>query len=714
MAFGPRFLSIRAKLYGLSAALLAAMLGLVGFADYEARCVAEAVAGLNAYAAAQTRTESARRDLETMRRAILDFTVGNDKAALATFRAKGEDVARGLAAAGGERDAVRGLRNGLRGLRGAGDALAAAGAKLAAGQARMAPASDDLSNSGKMLVTVVLTLSNPALALAAQKLDAELWQVRADYWRGAETKEPGAALALREDVENAARQLDMIEGEAGDDAKPMLVPMQTALTNYAAAAAATLAAGAEVERLYRRKVAPRVEAMQGAFAAERGQADAAFEATRAALAAQMAESERLQIIVAALTLAFGALGAFLVLRSIVRPLNGLTEGLRKLAGGEFDVTLPALGRRDEIGEIANQAEGLKRASLEKARREAEERLRHQAREAESAAEASAHRERAAEAQKMVMSRLGEALSGIAHKRLDFRLADEIPADYAKVREDFNLAVAQLAEAMGVVSTASEAVRSGVAEISGAADGLSERTERQAAQLERTAASLAAITEAIQKTARGAGEVETVAAKAASEAESSGEIVQRAVDAMGRIEASSNQIGQIIGVIDEIAFQTNLLALNAGVEAARAGDAGRGFAVVAAEVRALAQRSADAAREIKGLISASAVHVGTGVEEVGAAGRALGGIRDRLSEINRVIGEIAASAQAQASGLGEINVAVGQMDQMTQQNAGMAEEATAAARALSEQCAYLLQEIAAFRLTRDLTRDLGPRAYDRAA
>ena len=701
MAFGPRSLSIRAKLYGLSAALLAAMLGLVAFSDHQARGVAAGVAGLNAYAAAQTEIEGASRDLKTMRRALLDFALHNDKAALATFRAKGDEVAR---------DAPQGLRADLRALDADGDALAAAGGRLAAGQDLLGPASDDLGNSGKMLVTLVLTLDMPALALAAQKLDANLWQARADYWRGAEMRDPDAPLALHEDVENAARQLDMIAGEAGDDAKPILDPMKTALSRYAEAAAATLTAGAEIDRLYRQKIAPEVEALQAAFGAERDSAGERFEATRAALAARMATSERLQIGVAALALAFGALGAFLVLRSIVKPLNGLTEGLRRLAGGDFDITLPALGRRDEIGEIANQAEGLKRASLEKAQREAEERLTRQAREAESAAEAAEQRERAAQAQKMVMSRLGEALSGIAHKRLDFRLADEIPADYSKVREDFNLAVAQLAEAMGVVSTASEAVRSGVTEISGAADGLSERTERQAAQLEKTAASLAAITEAIQKTARGSGEVGGVAAKAAAEAEGSGEIVRRAVAAMGRIEASSSQIGQIIGVIDEIAFQTSLLALNAGVEAARAGDAGRGFAVVASEVRALAQRSADAAREIKGLIAASATHVGAGVEEVGAAGRALDGIRERLAEINRVIGEIAGSAQAQATGLGQINVAVGQMDQMTQQNAEMAEEATTAARALTEQCAYLIQEIAAFRLT----RDVGPRLYDWAA
>ena len=186
------------------------------------------------------------------------------------------------------------------------------------------------------------------------------------------------------------------------------------------------------------------------------------------------------------------------------------------------------------------------------------------------------------------------------------------------------------------------------------------------------------------------------AEARAGAHKSGEVVSQAVEAMGEIESSSKQITQIIGVIDEIAFQTNLLALNAGVEAARAGDAGRGFAVVASEVRALAQRSADAAKEIKGLIQASERHVGNGVNHVSETGKALSVIVEQVSRIDSLITDMAGSAQEQASALGEVNIAVNHMDQMTQQNAAMVEETTAAAHTMRSNANELSAQIGGFR------------------
>jgi methyl-accepting chemotaxis protein len=187
------------------------------------------------------------------------------------------------------------------------------------------------------------------------------------------------------------------------------------------------------------------------------------------------------------------------------------------------------------------------------------------------------------------------------------------------------------------------------------------------------------------------------ATAKTDAENSGEVVGQAVTAMGEIEQSSHQISSIIGVIDEIAFQTNLLALNAGVEAARAGDAGRGFAVVASEVRALAQRSAEAAKEIKALISASSTQVAAGVNLVGETGKALKRIVTQIAEINGVVTDIAASAQEQATGLNEVNAAVNQMDQVTQQNAAMVEESTAASYALAQEADELSRMMSQFKV-----------------
>ena len=246
------------------------------------------------------------------------------------------------------------------------------------------------------------------------------------------------------------------------------------------------------------------------------------------------------------------------------------------------------------------------------------------------------------------------------------------------------------------------MRSGSDEIADASDSLARRTEQQAASLEETAAALEEITATVRRTAEGASHARSVVAGAKTDAETGGEVVGRAIVAMNAIATSSRAITQIIGVIDEIAFQTNLLALNAGVEAARAGDAGRGFAVVAQEVRALAQRSAEAAKEIKGLISASTRQVGEGVDLVGQTGEALGRIVGQVAEINTVVTDIAASAQEQASGLQQINVAIAQMDQVTQQNAAMVEESTAASHALAREAGDLDRLMGRFQVGLDVT------------
>ncbi|HML29181.1 MAG TPA: methyl-accepting chemotaxis protein, partial [Hyphomicrobium sp.] len=309
---------------------------------------------------------------------------------------------------------------------------------------------------------------------------------------------------------------------------------------------------------------------------------------------------------------------------------------------------------------------------------------------------------------VVVASLGTALSELAEGNLETTVYAEFAPEFEKLKRDFNSAASQLRSTIELVKKGAGSIRIGTEEISQASDDLSRRTENQAASLEETAAAVKEITDTVGKTAQGATHARETVSVAKSDAEKSGEIVRKAIAAMNGIETSSKQISQIIGVIDEIAFQTNLLALNAGVEAARAGDAGRGFAVVASEVRALAQRSAEAAKEIKGLISASTGQVAQGVQLVGETGLALTRIVSQVAEINDIVTGIATSANEQAHGLGQVNTAVNEMDQVTQQNAAMVEEATAATQTLAQQTEELVRLVSRFRTGDDTVVEMAPR------
>jgi methyl-accepting chemotaxis protein len=398
------------------------------------------------------------------------------------------------------------------------------------------------------------------------------------------------------------------------------------------------------------------------------------------------------------------IGGFFAVRAwVVSPMKGLSSTMDRLARGDFQVRVEGEDRGDELGHMARAVQVFKDAGLEKQRLEAETVAQRSLTEQERA-RAEQAKAQTAKAQAQVVTAIGTGLERLSAGDLTFQLKDAFPPEYEKLRADFNAAMSQLQQTMKTVVGRTHGLRSGGQEITQASDDLSKRTEQQAASLEETAAALDQITATVKKTADGAIEARKVVAVAKEDAEKSGAVVRDAVGAMTRIEDSSRQIGQIIGVIDEIAFQTNLLALNAGVEAARAGDAGKGFAVVASEVRALAQRSAEAAKEIKALISASSDQVAQGVDLVGQTGRALARIAEQVAQINGVVTAIAASAQEQATGLHQVNAAVNQMDQVTQQNAAMVEQATAAAHSLREETDALSDLIAQFRVG-----DAGPMA-----
>ena len=377
-----------------------------------------------------------------------------------------------------------------------------------------------------------------------------------------------------------------------------------------------------------------------------------------------------------------ALGLLLARRKLSQPIEALQVRIVALAGGDFNTPVADENTgRDELGEISRAVEDL-RCRLNAARLAASEaetaRLLNERKAREQEAESLAgERER-------VTSSIGVALARLSDKKLNYRMTDEGPEVYACIKADFNASIAQLEEAITAIKSVSLGVHGGAAEISSAANDLASRTEQQAATLEETATAIDQITENLRKTAASAKSANAAVATTRSDAEASSEIMRKAIAAMDNINASSREIGQIIGVIDEIAFQTNLLALNAGVEAARAGDAGRGFAVVASEVRLLAQRSSTAASQIKALISTSNAFVGEGVELVAATGKALERIGAKVVEIETAVSVIATNAQEQATGLQQINSAMVQIDHATQKSAAVAEEASAACRTLSEE------------------------------
>ncbi|OIQ25161.1 MAG: methyl-accepting chemotaxis protein [Alphaproteobacteria bacterium MedPE-SWcel] len=364
--------------------------------------------------------------------------------------------------------------------------------------------------------------------------------------------------------------------------------------------------------------------------------------------------------------------------AVSRPIKAVVTHIDTLQKGDTSLEIPEAARRDEIGALGKALVDFRDTTAEQQRMEEEKRKRD-------------------EAQEHVVSVLSDSLGNLSTGDLTVQINECFPEDYEKLRKDFNALVTRLFDTVSAVVDAADSIQSGSTEISAASDDLARRTESQAATLEETAAALDELTASVRQAAEGASSVSDTMDEAKSEAVNSGTIVNSAVSAMTEIEQSSSHIGQIIGVIDDIAFQTNLLALNAGVEAARAGEAGRGFAVVASEVRALAQRSSDAAMEIKTLIGDSSKQVERGVDLVGKAGEALHNIVERVTQISGLITNIAQGASEQSAGLGDINSGMVELDQVTQQNAAMVEESTAASHMLKANATNLASMVSHFQL-----------------
>ncbi|WIY24587.1 methyl-accepting chemotaxis protein [Parasedimentitalea psychrophila] len=373
---------------------------------------------------------------------------------------------------------------------------------------------------------------------------------------------------------------------------------------------------------------------------------------------------------------------------ITRPLAKISETTEHLAAGDLSPVTGFDRASDEIYRIAQALSVFRNGLVEKDEMSKAVEIERQARQEEQTAAVTA---------------IGDGLERLSKGDLTVRIHDDMSDGYVKLRDDFNQTLESLKTTVHEVVGSSESIRNGATEISQSSDDLSRRTESQAATLEQTAAALEEMTTSVKSAAEGARSVESIVNEAKQEAEESGKVVQDAVSAMTEIEGSARYISQIIGVIDDISFQTNLLALNAGVEAARAGDAGRGFAVVASEVRILAQRSSDAATEIKALIDDSSKQVERGVVLVSKAGVALNTIVDRVGTISHLVSEMAVGSVNQSTGLAEINIGVTQLDQVTQQNAAMVEQATAASHILNSDASKLSRLVAHFKIDDGDTR-----------
>ncbi|HEY6256378.1 MAG TPA: methyl-accepting chemotaxis protein, partial [Xanthobacteraceae bacterium] len=417
---------------------------------------------------------------------------------------------------------------------------------------------------------------------------------------------------------------------------------------------------------------------------------------------KLGHDRMLLIIVAGLSLlASGAIAVFYVQRNLLRRLGAIGEAMRRLSAGDTALVVAAVEDRDEIGEMARAVRVFRDGAVARERLEsesAEQRRSNEAAQAQAAEEQRRNMEeqrRSAQEQAHVVGALKLGLGKLSGGDLTFCLTEEFPPAYKEIKEEFNLTTTRLRETISVLAASTREVASASTEISTSTADLSQRAEEQAATLEETSASLEEISAVVQKTAENAQHASMSAGKARDITSRNGQVVAKAVAAMARIEETSGKISDIIGVIDEIARQTNLLALNAAVEAARAGDAGRGFAVVASEVRVLAQRSAQAAKDIKGLLTGSAGQVREGVVLVNTAGAALTEILTSINTVADIVAQIAAAGAEQSRGLAQVNRALSQMDQATQQNSALVGENVATANMLDQQARAMDARVSLF-------------------
>ena len=739
-------MSIKSKLYAGFGFLVLIALALAVYAITEFNGIKTNVVKMNALADNTTRALEIEDYLERMRRSILRYAYDHDEAAA---KENSETAGKAIATLGDaakatlseeRRKLYTGLQSDITDTQKVTQSLLDAVKQMEAEQGKLYTVGDDLTATTNEIVKKAQAGSDDAVINLTEKLSAQLLAVRVANWRTqARLTRKGWRSWRARSVKLPKRSLRSKPPAGRRSLRARVGQLKVVLADYAATAEAYhQAPAASTGTVQVNKIAPPIKAdASHDRESARSVAGGFRRGPNIRPRARSPRTVTIQEIIAALTLLVGGLIAFFLARGVSNPITALTQSMRELAAGNFDVVLPGLARKDEVGNIARAVDEFKVRAAEKAQREAAEKAEQDRRaEAErqaaltkmadefqtavgdivqAAAAGDFSRRVALEGKTGLVLNVGtlinglcdnvaqalrdlvQMLSALSEGDLSERIVSEYRGDFATLKNNANMTAERIGQTIAEIKRAAQEVTSASAEISGSTTDLSQRTEEQAASLEETSASMEEIAATVKKNAENAQQANQSTAKARNIADRSGKVVADAVAAMAQIETSSGKIADIIGVIDEIARQTNLLALNAAVEAARAGDAGRGFAVVASEVRMLAQRSSQAAKDIKDLITNSSGQVQQGVELVSKTGSALDEIAAAIKEVAELVSDIAGASLEQSNGVDQVNKALTQMDEVTQRNAALVEENAATAKTLEQQAKVMDERVGYFRL-----------------